>query len=108
MRLSFSQPIALRVNELISGVKSDLAVKIFGPDLGLLKQYADAAAAAMNDVPGARDVKVEQISGMTEQSVELDRAAMARYGLNMSANSPGTASAYPSRLFVTGLAGTIS
>lgn len=84
LRLSFSQPIALRVNELISGVKSDLAVKIFGPDLGLLKQYADAAAAAMNDVPGARDVKVEQISGMTEQSVELDRAAMARYGLNMA------------------------
>jgi cobalt-zinc-cadmium resistance protein CzcA len=84
LRLSFSQPIALRVNELISGVKSDLAVKIFGPDLDLLKEYADAAAAIMNDVPGARDVKVEQISGMTEETVELDRAAMARYGLNTS------------------------
>jgi cobalt-zinc-cadmium resistance protein CzcA len=84
VRLSFSQPIALRVNELISGVKSDLAVKIFGPDLGLLKQYADAAAAALGDVPGARDVKVEQISGMVQETVELDRGAMARYGLNAS------------------------
>jgi cobalt-zinc-cadmium resistance protein CzcA len=84
VRLSFSQPIALRVNELISGVKSDLAVKIFGPDLGLLKQYADAAATALGDVPGARDVKVEQISGMVQETVEMDRGAMARYGLNAS------------------------
>ncbi len=84
VRLSFSQPIALRVNELISGVKSDLAVKIFGPDLGLLKQYADAAATALNGVPGARDVKVEQISGMVQETVEFDRAAMARYALNAS------------------------
>ena len=84
LRLSFSQPIALRVNELISGVKSDLAVKIFGPDLALLKEYADAAAAVLNDVPGARDVKVEQISGMTQETVEMDRAAMARYALNAS------------------------
>jgi heavy metal efflux system protein len=84
LRLSFSQPIALRVNELISGVKSDLAVKIFGPDLDRLKTYADAAAAALNDVHGARDVKVEQISGMAQETVELDRAAMARYALNAS------------------------
>lgn len=84
LRLSFSQPIALRVNELISGVKSDLAVKIFGPDLDRLKAYADAAAAILQDVHGARDVKVEQISGMTQETVELDRAAMSRYGLNAS------------------------
>jgi heavy metal efflux system protein len=84
LRLSFSQPIALRVNELISGVKSDLAVKIFGPDLGQLKEYADAAAAVLNDVHGARDVKVEQISGMAQETVELDRAAMSRYALNAS------------------------
>jgi cobalt-zinc-cadmium resistance protein CzcA len=82
LRLSFSQPIALRVNELISGVKSDLAVKIFGSDLARLKEYADDVAVALNDVSGARDVKVEQISGMTQEMVELDRAAMARYALN--------------------------
>jgi heavy metal efflux system protein len=84
LRLSFSQPIALRVNELISGVKSDLAVKIFGSDLGSLKEYANAAAAVLNDIHGARDVKVEQISGMAQETVELDRAAMARYALNAS------------------------
>jgi cobalt-zinc-cadmium resistance protein CzcA len=82
IRLSFSQPIALRVNELISGVKSDLAVKIFGPDLDRLKEHADAVASVVNDVRGAGDVKVEQISGMTQETIELDRAAMARYALN--------------------------
>jgi heavy metal efflux system protein len=82
LRFSFSQPIALRVNELISGVKSDLAVKIFGPDLAALKAYADEAATLIRGVPGASDVKVEQISGMAEAHVVMDRAAMARYGIN--------------------------
>jgi cobalt-zinc-cadmium resistance protein CzcA len=84
IRMSFSQPIALRVNELVSGVKSDLAVKIFGPDLDALKGYADEAAALMRGVRGASDVKVEQVSGMTEIALELDRSAMARYGINAS------------------------
>jgi cobalt-zinc-cadmium resistance protein CzcA len=83
LRAAFSQPIALRVNELISGVKSDLAVKIFGPDLTVLKGYADRAAAQMSGVEGARDVKVEQVSGMAEVEVRLDREAMARYALNV-------------------------
>jgi len=82
LRLSFSQPIALRVNELISGVKSDLAVKVFGPDLNLLKGIADRVAAQLRRVNGATDVKVEQVSGMTELAVEMDRGAMARYGIN--------------------------
>jgi cobalt-zinc-cadmium resistance protein CzcA len=82
IRLSFSQPIALRVNELISGVKSDLAVKLFGPDLDLLKGQADAVVAIVGGVRGAGDVKVEQISGMTQQTLELDRPTMARYALN--------------------------
>jgi cobalt-zinc-cadmium resistance protein CzcA len=83
LRAAFSQPIALRVNELISGVKSDLAVKIFGPDLTVLKGYADRAAALMSGVDGARDVKVEQVSGMAEVEVRLDREAMARYAVNV-------------------------
>ncbi|MDM7915688.1 MAG: CusA/CzcA family heavy metal efflux RND transporter, partial [Candidatus Eisenbacteria bacterium] len=82
LRLSFSQPIALRVNELISGVKSDLAVKVFGPDLDLLKERADEIATVLNGVRGAQDVKVEQISGMSQEIIDLDRQAMARYALN--------------------------
>ncbi len=81
LRASFSQPIALRVNELVSGVKSDLAVKVFGPDLSVLKTFADKAAAAVGGVAGARDVKVEQVSGMAEVQIALDRGVMARYGL---------------------------
>ena len=84
LRFSFSQPIALRVNELISGVKSDLAVKIFGPDLAVLKKFADRAAAALGSVEGARDVKVEQVSGMTQLDVVIDREAVARYGINIA------------------------
>jgi len=83
LRYSFSQPIALRVNELISGVKSDLAVKIFGPDLELLKGFADKAATAMQGVDGARDVNVEQVSGMNQLDVVIDRQAAARYGINV-------------------------
>ncbi len=82
LRLSFSQPIALRVNELISGVKSDLAVKVFGPDLAVLKQFADRAAVSLGGVAGAADVKVEQVSGMTQLDVVPNRDAMSRYGIN--------------------------
>jgi cobalt-zinc-cadmium resistance protein CzcA len=85
LRFSFSQPIALRVNELISGVKSDIAVKVFGPDLELLKGFADRTAAAMQGVRGARDIKVEQVSGMTQLDVVIDREAAARHGINITA-----------------------
>ncbi|RJX21964.1 MAG: efflux RND transporter permease subunit [Desulfobulbus sp.] len=82
IRLSFSQPIALRVNELISGVKSDLAVKVYGEDLELLKGYADRIAAVLGTIAGARDVKVEQVSGMEQIEISYDRATLARYGIN--------------------------
>jgi cobalt-zinc-cadmium resistance protein CzcA len=84
LRLSFSQPIALRVNELISGVKSDLAVKVFGPELDELKRFADRAAAVLSGVEGARDVKVEQVSGMTQIDAVIDREAVARHGLDVA------------------------
>jgi len=84
LRFSFSQPIALRVNELISGVKSDLAVKVFGPDLDVLKEFADNAAAAVRDVKGIRDIKVEQVSGMSQAEAVIDREAAARYGIDVS------------------------
>jgi cobalt-zinc-cadmium resistance protein CzcA len=84
LRFSFSQPIALRVNELISGVKSDLAVKVFGPDLEVLKTFADRAAAVMQGVEGAEDVKVEQVSGMSQLDVVIDREAAARHGIKIA------------------------
>jgi len=84
LRLSFSQPIALRVNELISGVKSDLAVKVFGDDLELLKKFGDRIATVLRGIEGARDIKVEQVSGMNQLDVEIDRAAVARYGINIA------------------------
>lgn len=84
LRYSYSQPIALRVNELISGVKSDLAVKIFGPDLDVLTQVANRVAPLMQEVEGAQDVKVEQISGMSQLNLIIDRAAVARYGINVA------------------------
>ncbi|MCX6996551.1 MAG: CusA/CzcA family heavy metal efflux RND transporter [Kiritimatiellaeota bacterium] len=84
LRMSFSQPIALRVNELISGVKSDLAVKVFGPDLELLKRAADRVGAAMRDVRGAQDIKTEQVSGMAQLDVVIDREAAARHGIRMA------------------------
>jgi cobalt-zinc-cadmium resistance protein CzcA len=84
LRFSFSQPIALRVNELISGIKSDLAVKVFGPDLEVLRENANRMAAAIGAVEGAEDVKVEQIAGFAQVEVVVDRKAIARYKINVS------------------------
>jgi len=84
VRLSFSQPIALRVNELISGVKSDLAVKVFGEDIARLKEFADEAAATLGSIRGAHDARVEQVSGMEQIEIALDRTAMARYGISVA------------------------
>lgn len=84
LRHSFSQPIALRVNELISGIKSDVAVKIFGDDLDKLAEIATEVAGVIGGVPGAFDAKAAQLSGMRQFDIEIDRAMAARYGLNSS------------------------
>ncbi len=84
LRFSFSQPIALRVNELISGVKSDLAIKVFGPDLEVLKEFSNRTASVMQGIEGARDVKVEQVSGMSQLDVVIDREAVARHGIKIA------------------------
>ncbi len=83
LRYSFSQPIALRVNELISGIKSDVAIKIFGDDLEILKGIAQKAAEIAATVEGARDVKATQISGMAQLEIRVDHDAASRYGLNV-------------------------
>ena len=79
--LSFTQPIEMRFNELIAGVRSDLAVKVFGPDLDQLKQQADAVARTLEQVRGAADVKVEQVAGLPLLRVIVNRDEIARYGL---------------------------
>lgn len=77
----FTQPIQMRFNELISGVRSDLAVKIYGDDIDVLRELGQQVAELIEPVAGAADVKVEQITGLPMLTVELDRNALFRYGL---------------------------
>ena len=78
-----SQPIELRFNELISGVRSDFAVKVFGDDLDLLLKSGNDIAKVLGEIPGASDVKVEQVSGLSVLTIDIDREKIARYGLNV-------------------------
>ena len=79
--LGFTQPIEMRFNELIAGSRSDLALKIFGHDLDVLRRKAEAVARVLGKVRGAADVKVEQVAGLPMIRVIVDRAQIARYGL---------------------------
>lgn len=81
--LGFTQPIEMRFNELIAGTRSDVAVKIFGPDLDVLKRQAEAVARVLEAVRGAADVKVEQVAGLPLLRVVVDREQIARYGLTV-------------------------
>jgi cobalt-zinc-cadmium resistance protein CzcA len=80
----FTQPIQMRFNELISGVRSDVAVKVFGDDLDVLLASGEEIAEVLEKVPGAADVKVEQITGLPVLTVKMDRQKVSRYGLNVS------------------------
>jgi cobalt-zinc-cadmium resistance protein CzcA len=80
----FTQPIEDRFNELIAGVRSDVAVKIFGDDLDLLRAHALRVSRVLQQIPGAADVKVEQTEGLPTLTVEIDRSAASRYGLNVA------------------------
>ena len=82
IRPSFSQPIALRVNELISGIKSDVAIRIFGDDLDKLRETAEQIAPLLANIPGAEDVKVEQVSGMQQMVITPHPDKLSRHGLN--------------------------
>ncbi|MFZ5479487.1 MAG: efflux RND transporter permease subunit [Myxococcota bacterium] len=76
----FSQPIELRVSELIAGVRSDVAIKVFGEDLDVLLRVAEDIAAAIAPLEGADDLKVEQVAGLPILTVRLDRQAIGRHG----------------------------
>lgn len=83
IRPAFSQPIALRVNELISGIKSDVAIKIFGDDLDVLTATAERIAPILAGIDGAQDVKIEQLSGFSQIEIQPDREAAARHKINI-------------------------
>jgi len=80
----FSQPIQLRFNELISGVRSDVGVKIFGDDMNVLNEVAGRMSTRLQAIPGATEVKVEQTSGLPMLTINIDRAKIARYGINVA------------------------
>jgi cobalt-zinc-cadmium resistance protein CzcA len=80
----FTQPIEMRFNELISGVRADVAVKIYGDDLDVLRDSGEAAVAVLGQVPGAADARMEQVTGLPMLTVRPDRAAIARFGLDVA------------------------
>jgi cobalt-zinc-cadmium resistance protein CzcA len=79
-----SQPIELRFNELISGVRSDLGIMIYGDDMDVLLNTGNKIAAVVNTVAGANEVKVEQVTGLPMLTVDIDRHAISRYGLDIA------------------------
>ncbi|MGH8473014.1 MAG: efflux RND transporter permease subunit, partial [Gammaproteobacteria bacterium] len=80
----FTQPIKMRFNELIAGVRADVAVKVFGDDLEVLLEAGEEIAELLEKVPGAADVRVEQITGLPVLTLRMNREAMARFGLNVA------------------------
>ena len=79
----FSQPIQLRFNELISGVRADVAVKVFGDDMDVLNKTAQEIAEVLGSINGASEVNVEQTTGLPMLSINIDRSKAARYGVNV-------------------------
>ncbi len=81
---NFTQPMAMRLDEVVSGVKADVAVKIFGPDAAVLESLGEEVRRALEPVRGAADLQVEALMGAAQIQIDVDREAMARYGLNVS------------------------
>jgi cobalt-zinc-cadmium resistance protein CzcA len=79
---SFSQPIELRTNELISGVRSDVAINIYGPDLDTLESVGDDVQDALHQIDGATGINMDRLAGLPTLSIDIDRQRAARYGLN--------------------------
>ncbi|BBE49879.1 Cobalt-zinc-cadmium resistance protein CzcA [Ferriphaselus amnicola] len=84
VQVVMAQPISDRVDEMVTGVRSDVAIKLFGDDLDLLKQKADSIAKVASTVQGAQDLRVERVTGQQYLSIEVDRQAIAHYGLNVA------------------------
>ena len=82
-QFNVTQPIAAAVDELLTGTKAELAIKIFGPDMEVLKEKAAAIEAVIRKVPGAADVQKDQVAGTPQLRIVIDRKAIARYGINV-------------------------
>ena len=83
MEVEFTQPIEMRFNELITGVRADVAIKIFGEDLTILANKADEIKSLVENVEGASDIIIEKVQGLPQMSVAYNRSKIARYGLNI-------------------------
>ena len=84
-QFNVTQPIAAAVDELLTGTKAELAIKIFGDDMEVLKEKAAEVETAMRQVPGAADVQKDQVTGTPQLLIRIDRQAIARYGINVEA-----------------------
>ncbi len=98
----FSQPVELRFNELLTGVREDVAIKLYGDDLDILTEKASEMATIIKNVPGAGDVNLEATSGLPQMTVRFDRSKIAQYGLNIQ-----QLSTYIRTAFAGGVAGVI-
>ncbi|HQU17973.1 MAG TPA: CusA/CzcA family heavy metal efflux RND transporter, partial [Fimbriimonadaceae bacterium] len=81
---NFSQPIEMRFSELVSGVKADIGIKVFGEDLEVLRQKAEEIQAVVAEIPGAADVEVEQVEPIPVLQIDIDREATGRFGVSIS------------------------
>jgi cobalt-zinc-cadmium resistance protein CzcA len=81
MRSVFTQPIEMRVNEMVAGVRADVGIKVFGDDFDTLREKADEIRRAVEQIPGATDVTVEQLTGQAMLTIDVDREAAGRYGI---------------------------
>ena len=84
MEVEYTQPIEMRFNELITGVRADIAIKVFGEDLDILNKKGNEIKDLIQDVPGAADISVEKIAGLPQMNVNYKRDKIARYGLNIA------------------------
>ena len=84
VQIVLSQPISERVDEMVTGVRSQLAIKIFGDELDELRRVSEQVARFLRSVPGARDIRIERLSGQQSLLIDIDRAAIARYGINVA------------------------
>ncbi|MFN5151478.1 MAG: efflux RND transporter permease subunit, partial [Burkholderiales bacterium] len=84
VQIVLSQPISERVDEMVTGVRSQLAIKIFGDELDELRRVSEQVARLLRSVPGARDIRIERLSGQQSLLIDIDRAAIARYGINVA------------------------
>jgi cobalt-zinc-cadmium resistance protein CzcA len=84
VQIVLSQPISERVDEMVTGVRSQLAVKVFGDELEDLKEVSEQVARILKSVSGSTDIRIERLSGQQALTVDIDRKAIARHGLNVA------------------------